>query len=245
MNTLLLDLGNSRLKVAWQKEGEVAVLSIAEDLVEALAAVPVAPTQIWLSSVASTQRTQQLQNELAKRWPVVMYQVSVSQYQHYLPTEYATGQLGVDRWLAMLACYRITNQACLVVDCGTAITLDLVNPQGCHLGGYILPGLRLMQDSLLHNTAIPASITGVEGDLSMLPQDTYSAITQGACQAVVALLEKTLMQAPFGTTLLIGGGDAEKIIAQLSMPYTKIDQMVIQGLAQLSTLEHQQNVSGR
>src|SRR5687768_14091782 len=58
------------------------------------------------------------------------------------------GKLGVDRWLAMLAAYHQQHDACCVVDCGTTITVDLVNADGRHEGGYIVPGLHLLRDSL-------------------------------------------------------------------------------------------------
>jgi type III pantothenate kinase len=62
-------------------------------------------------------------------------------------------KLGVDRWLAVLAAKSKTAGACIVVDCGSAITVDLVTAQGEHLGGYIAPGLRLMRESLGNNTS--------------------------------------------------------------------------------------------
>lgn len=62
-------------------------------------------------------------------------------------------KLGVDRWLAILSAKARTSGACIVVDCGSAITVDLVTAQGEHLGGYIAPGLRLMREALTLNTA--------------------------------------------------------------------------------------------
>lgn len=60
-------------------------------------------------------------------------------------------RLGVDRWLALLAAFNQYGAAC-IVDVGSAVTVDVVDAQGQHLGGYIVPGLRLLQDSLLRNT---------------------------------------------------------------------------------------------
>lgn len=62
-------------------------------------------------------------------------------------------RLGVDRWLAILAAKSRSGEACIVVDCGSAITVDLVTSQGEHLGGYIAPGLRLMREALGLKTA--------------------------------------------------------------------------------------------
>jgi type III pantothenate kinase len=57
--------------------------------------------------------------------------------------------LGVDRWAALIAArVRYPNQACIVVDAGTAITVDLLDATGLHLGGVILPGAASMLDTL-------------------------------------------------------------------------------------------------
>lgn len=61
-------------------------------------------------------------------------------------------RLGVDRWLAALAAYKIASASVLVVDIGSALTIDVVDREGCHRGGYIIPGPRLMQNALLRDT---------------------------------------------------------------------------------------------
>ncbi len=61
--------------------------------------------------------------------------------------------LGVDRWLSMLAAYRSAQSAVCIVDCGSAITVDLINAEGQHKGGFIVPGLQLMRRSLGEHTA--------------------------------------------------------------------------------------------
>jgi len=68
---------------------------------------------------------------------------------------YATPNiLGIDRWLAAVEAYHCASgTACAVFDLGTAITMDVVDASGQHLGGYIVPGLSLMRESLLKNTA--------------------------------------------------------------------------------------------
>ena len=62
-------------------------------------------------------------------------------------------QLGVDRWLAVIGAYHRHRRACCVVDAGTAMTVDAVDASGLHRGGYIVPGPRLMIDSLLSGTS--------------------------------------------------------------------------------------------
>lgn len=61
--------------------------------------------------------------------------------------------MGVDRWLAMVGAFNQYPGGVIVVDAGTAVTIDYVNSRGQHLGGYILPGLYLMSQALGANTA--------------------------------------------------------------------------------------------
>ena len=57
--------------------------------------------------------------------------------------------LGVDRWMVVLAAYHRCSGTALVIDLGTAITLDYIRSDGQHLGGYIVPGTHLSQRALL------------------------------------------------------------------------------------------------
>ena len=62
-------------------------------------------------------------------------------------------RLGLDRWLAMVGAFDLCRGACVVLDLGTAITVDFVNSEGAHLGGYITPGLGLLRNQLLTRTS--------------------------------------------------------------------------------------------
>ena len=72
-------------------------------------------------------------------------------------------QLGVDRWLAIVAAHRDPGGACCVVDVGTAATIDAVRGDGQHLGGFIVPGPDLMVGSLLRGLAVVNTYSGTPG----------------------------------------------------------------------------------
>ena len=235
MSRLLIDQGNTRLKLAWARPDGLDYLGADGDPRVALERVREAPACIWLSSVADRKHTQQLVEALAARWACPIEVVSVARFQQHLPTRYATDQLGVDRWLAMLGCWARCHSACLVVDCGTAITLDLVAADGVHLGGYILPGLGLMQQALLRATAIRVPDSG--SSTSELPTDTVSAINRGAQAGVVALIDKMLAQSGEEVGLFIGGGDARSLSPLVSREHAIVEQMVLLGLSRLAFLE--------
>lgn len=231
MKRLLLDLGNTRLKAAWQTEGKFQVLPVTGT--NTISSVLWdTPDEIWLSSVTDATQTLALLDTLPEQ--AALKQVKVPAYQHHLPTHYAQEQLGVDRWLAMLACYHRSPGPGLVVDCGTAVTLDTINRQGEHTGGYILPGLSMMQRALLQGTAINLN---VDTPVRSAALDSASAIALGARQALVALIEKMLAQAEPGARLFIGGGDTGELTPYLASSYIKEACMVLKGLACLADLE--------
>lgn len=233
MKRLLLDLGNSRLKVAWQQQTTDFQVLPANSIDQMIKALPGQPDQIWLSSVADKFQTETLIEVLANLAQV--YHVQVPKYQHYLPTKYDPKQLGVDRWLAMLACYQEQNNACLVVDCGTAVTLDWVDASGEHQGGYILPGLQLMQQAVLQGTAI--DWVKPDQPIRSLALESASAIGLGARHALAALVEKMLSQVEVDTELFIGGGDAGELATYLASSHRTMAHMVLKGLACLADLE--------
>ena len=86
--------------------------------------------------------------------------------------------LGVDRWLALLAAHDMTKADCRILSCGTTITLDLLNVNGVHMGGYIVPGLQMMRQSL--QSKVPRLVSEDNGFDSTLPgRNTSAAICHG------------------------------------------------------------------
>lgn len=125
--------------------------------------------------------------------------------------------LGVDRWLGMIAAFKLTKKACVVVSCGTAITLDLVAQDGEHLGGFIAPGLNLMLDSLTSGTRqiqLSQSILALE----LSPGTATSNAVYSACAAMLTgLIDNGVRQLSKGDRnlefqMVFTGGDASKLL---------------------------------
>lgn len=118
-------------------------------------------------------------------------------------------KMGVDRWLAILAAYHDYSGSCCIVDCGSAITIDLLREDGQHLGGYIVPGLRLMREALRRNTA-SVHFDEQEADLLLVPGSSTDACVYnginlmfaGCAQQVASLMLEYKL-----STLIITGGD--------------------------------------
>jgi type III pantothenate kinase len=136
-------------------------------------------------------------------------------------------RLGVDRWLALIAVRERQQNVC-VVDCGTAVTIDVLQKDGQHLGGYILPGLTMMADVLLQQTKrVRFDAASVEAGVS-LGTSTGEAVQHGALAAVIALIERLVAQ--YGVHLVLTGGDAPQVAAGLSIPYGHEPELLLHGL---------------
>nr|WP_246387166.1 type III pantothenate kinase [Litorivivens lipolytica] len=146
-------------------------------------------------------------------------------------------RLGVDRWLAVLAAYHHCPQGALILDAGTALTIDLVNRRGQHLGGYILPGQQLMQTSLRQDTARIVYAETAEPALNP-GCSTAEAVVNGAALSAAAVAQAALQQA---RTLLgescgafITGGDAElilRLLGEKAGDFAYYPDLVMEGLA--------------
>ncbi|GAA0575661.1 type III pantothenate kinase [Halomonas salifodinae] len=144
------------------------------------------------------------------------------------------GRLGVDRWLGTLAGYQLAG-GCCAVDCGSAITVDFVLPGGRHLGGYILPGLRLMKESLKLGTRNVAIDPDSEADELLAPgKNTVEAVNHGIYMAAVSAVNRLYAEVcdreGVALPLLLTGGDARVVSRGLRVPHAVWPDMVYGGL---------------
>ena len=235
MSVLLVDIGNTRCKFAWRRAQQIDMIAVVEDPLAALDQLERAPESVWIASVRKAAVAEQLADEIAQRWSCPVRRVQVADHARHLPTDYAEQQLGVDRWLALLAAKAAGAVPAVVVDSGTAITLDVLDASGRHAGGYILPGTQLMREALLQATAIRLPEAGPGGHSPA--RDTRSAIEQAAPLAVLAFIEQLRAHYAAVGSVVLGGGAAAELSAQLREPQQVIEQLVLQGLAELSRLE--------
>lgn len=94
-------------------------------------------------------------------------------------------RLGVDRWLALMAAYKLGNDAVMVVDVGTALKVDVVDDAGRHRGGYIIPGPTLMENALLQGTDRVRYEDVQSFESVALGLDTRSCVQHGIAAALV------------------------------------------------------------
>jgi len=192
------------------------------------------PEQVWVASVADQVAYDNLLNWLADCWGLVPHVMAVSAVDCGLTCGYPEPrQLGVDRWAAMIAAYAASPDGVCVVDCGTAVTLDAVDGQGRHLGGYILPGVSAMQRVLLQETAIEPE-SGVIDPGREWGNSTSSCIALGTCKSIAALIARSVeqMQAAgiCNPGLVLTGGGSGLIEPFMQIDYQRRDALVLEGI---------------
>ena len=238
---LLLDIGNSSVNWAmednlrFENEGAFSYQKdhIEHSLQENLSSLQT-PTEILLANVAGQDVYTQLDNWVHQYWQRQIWQPRVSAQLNGLKNSYIdTQQLGLDRWLAMLAAWDKYQSALCIVDCGSALTIDSIDDGGNHMGGYIVPGIELMQQALIMNTArIKVSINKIAS--LEYANNTQAAINNGAFLATVSMIDRVVnnMQNVLHTppTCIISGGMAELINPLLKEPFKYEPNLVLNGL---------------
>ena len=153
--------------------------------------------------------------------------------------------MGVDRWVAMVGAWVEVQRACVVVDVGTAATIDVIDAGGLHLGGQILPGVAMMASALSAGTRnIPLvrprrNISAV--GMNMFGNNTTSAVEYGALNAVIGAIDRvvvTLRANRHEPTLVLTGGHASSILSSLAEAPLHRPHLVLYGL--LRMLENRQ-----
>jgi type III pantothenate kinase len=117
--------------------------------------------------------------------------------------------------LALLAARKEVVGRCLVVDAGSALTIDSLGENGMHGGGYIIPGLAMMGAALGQNTWGIKVDNAVEPGLD-LGNDTASAVANGCLTAAVGAIQLIARQEK-ATTVVITGGDAGMLLERLQV----------------------------
>lgn len=227
MPVLDIDVGNSFVK--WrcgERRGRLltaelqeqaflrAVTGTADSSVGTTTGDAVVPARVRLASVATPAQQDEIASWCLQHWGVVAEVAETRARCAGLSNSYTEPQrMGVDRWLAMLAGYN-TEGACCVVDCGSAITVDFVDRQGQHLGGYIMPGAYLLKAGLMANTRrIGAPLTALDWRRLTPGRCTDDAVDHGLALMLDALAARVVAacseQLGEHAVLLITGGDAE------------------------------------
>jgi type III pantothenate kinase len=240
---LLVDIGNTRTKWALANgtelisQGDTATCDVdgVGRIVDGLRA---APASAYVLNVAGSDSEAALRAALSERFAIELQRVPTSERCGAVSNGYrTTGQLGADRWAAIVAAWHRYHCPVCVIDAGTATTIDRVASDGQHLGGVIVPGIALMRSSLQRDTSdIDRFINqsdGLEADHHWHGRETKAAVEQGILLMLQATVNKAitdfLADHPDGQAILTGG-DAELLAPLLDGPVSVHPALVLEGL---------------
>lgn len=149
------------------------------------------------------------------------------------------GKLGADRWAALIGARALSTNNTLVVNAGTATTIDLLGSNGVHYGGWILPGLGLMQESLQSKTAqLPLAVRNdAQQEFGI---NTNEAIIGGCDAAQIGAIHYALLQAKKLNhpveKIWLDGGNAKVLLEQIkksnlqNWPIEQTEGLVLRGV---------------
>ena len=233
---LAIDCGNSRLKwgahdgATWRTQGVLDYTELAS-LAAVLAAQPGVRRAV-VANVAGSRVGEAVGSALAQLGITVRWAGGQSEQCGVRNLYDTPRQLGADRWAALIGARHLHGDACLVVNAGTATTVDVLDADGTFQGGIILPGLHLMRGALAGNTA---QLPLVDGAFADLPRNTADAIASGCLQAQAGAVERMYPRVAdrAGAVCLVSGGGADALFDLLDVPRRRVDALVLEGLARI------------
>ncbi len=245
MSALLMDVGNSRIKWGVLDDGEIRRTGhIAQDRIRyrglqvLTTRIPTAVDEVFVSNVAGATFATRLSGVVGMHCGCDVRFAHSERSGWGVTNGYGQPRrLGVDRWVAMVGAWSEVGGACLVVDAGTALTIDAIDDTGQHLGGQIIAGAALMSQALATTSDIPdvkpASGRG-KTDLGMFATSTAAAVREGAANALAGAVDRafrTLQSNGYAPTIVLTGGDSSRILQSLCETPLHRPHLVLQGLA--------------
>jgi type III pantothenate kinase len=247
--TLLIDIGNTRIKWSSVEGKDLAPMQAiasedwrTRDAFRHILLSHGTAGRILVSNVAGEEIAKRLRDTAATLAFQCEFIESTSN-AFGITNGYSNPQhLGIDRWLSMLAAWSNHHTALCVVSVGTALTIDAITADGQHLGGQIMPGPGLMQQSLLSNTSDIAHRSTVDADSKeFFANNTGTAVTRGIQNYIVSSVMMSMSKLTELTnqtpTLIITGGASRWLTDTLSISCITIPDLVLRGLALFATCE--------
>jgi len=242
---LVIDAGNSRMKWGlhgprgWIAQGAVPNADVATLALRDWQNLP-RPSRVVGVNVAGEAARVRVEGQLA-RWRLPIEWLTATAEAAGVVNRYdRPAQLGADRWVALVAARKravaseLFPPPCVVVNAGTAVTIDALDADGVFRGGLILPGMRLMLRALSDNTS---ALKVPPGTFQHFPTNTPDALYSGAIHAAcgaIELMREALRREDAGARCFIAGGAAHEIAPYLAGPVEVVDNLVLEGVLVLA-----------
>jgi type III pantothenate kinase len=248
MSALLMDVGNSRLK--WgvlvdgeiRRTGHISMERIRDVGLQVLTTkIPRRIDEVFVSNVAGTTFATRLSGIVGAHCGCDVHFARSERSGWGVTNAYTQPRrMGVDRWVAMVGAWNEVQTSCLVVDAGTAMTIDVIDDKGQHLGGQIIAGVATMAGALASSTSdipqVKPALARQSADLGMFARNTAAAVREGAQNALAGAVDRaiqTLQSNGYAPVVVLTGGEASRILGALCETPLHRPHLVLQGLAHM------------
>lgn len=261
MQKLFLDIGNTRVKIAVLDEGayrHIGAFALSSFLDADDSFKQLADTlhidEVFISSVASIEVLEEIKAAILNAWGVFSIVLTAQQACCNLTSGYDVfHQLGVDRWMALQGAMELVNEPFIVIDAGTAMTVDAV-ADGLHLGGFIVPGLTSLRQALAKDASAltlvdTSSIQELEDKNvdTLLATNTNSAILGGTLYMSAAFINTFVsdlnQQLTSQFNVVLTGGDAQTLLPLIDFKTLVVSDLVLKGMVSIQKHKKSQNKS--
>jgi len=233
-----IDAGNTRIK--WRARSEqstqsrgVVINQDIESCLKALNQISVL-SKIRVSSVADMNIVKRIAEYSSQR-NCTFIEAKTEKNSAGVTCGYSDpSTMGVDRWLAAVAAYNRFRSPCIIIDAGTTITIDIINDDGEHLGGYILPGLEMARKAILAGTkGVKLSILDDKHSKNLSPgKSTEQCVVRGEFLMLKSLIEsivKGLIDRK-KAEIIVTGGNSQNLVTILDGSIHFEPDLVLDGL---------------
>ncbi len=242
-----VDVGNSAVKLAVQQGDSVSDHAIHIDSPDwPVAVIDWANDQFgrepsqWRVASVQPSAANKLTTALVDRTSVAIEQIT----RHHVPIGLEVDhpdRLGIDRILAAFAARNRVGTPAVVVDAGSAVTIDWIDSRGHFCGGAILPGLRLQSAALAAGTeALSAIEWDADNEIRLPARNTSDAIHSGILSGIAATIDalvdryrRELHLTHSEVAVVLTGGDAPVISPHLRQIHRWMPNLVCRGLLDL------------
>ncbi|WP_286264719.1 type III pantothenate kinase [Thalassotalea atypica] len=250
----LLDIGNTRFKyVHYLLDEDIKGSIVEEQCYSAIISIDNQElTSKWLTEHLSNithlvfaNVNDQRYSEILKNWAIsksIPFKIvgTEKSFNNVINGYTNFGQMGVDRWLALVGAKQMfPTDNCLIIDSGTATTFDVLDAQGSHHGGWILPGIELMTNSVLESTAnVKGSATHVEN--IAFGKSTSDNLSYASWAATVGAVEQAIKLANDSgdkpSRVIFTGGNGKLLMQHCEVnndlqSFSYVEKLIFIGLA--------------
>ncbi|HYV37913.1 MAG TPA: type III pantothenate kinase [Gemmataceae bacterium] len=238
---LVVDVGNSRIKWGLCDDAAVSAVASLPPYDESAWREQIkkwrlkTPLSWWICGVHH-ERRDAFADWLRQRGDAVRLLSAPAELPLQIAVDHPT-KVGIDRLLNAVAVNsrRSLNAAAVIVDAGSAVTVDYVDDSGIFRGGAILPGLNMMAEAL-HNYTALLPLIRVDDDFSLPATSTATAMKAGIMCAAIGGIKELIgsmakqQASPKSLEIYLGGGDAQLLSRQLPAHAQLWPEMTLEGV---------------